>query len=162
MAVEARYQGKGRPAISTATIADAALRMLEAMGIAEVELSILLCDDPTIHELNRTYRNKDQPTDVLAFAMQEGEPLPRGTPLLLGDIVISLPTAARQAQEQHRALYPEVVELLAHGLLHLLGFDHPDRDQERRMRSRTDFLRSTARQQPRSVENRPPRGRTPG
>ena len=153
MAVEARYEGRGRATIAVRTVAAVAERMLSAMGLMHAELSILLCDDPTIHELNRTYRNQDKPTDVLAFAMQEGAPLPQGASLMLGDVVISIPTARRQADEHARTLQDEVVELLAHGLLHLLGFDHPDRDQERRMRARTDLLRSTAGQVPRSVEN---------
>ena len=83
--------------------------------------------------------------------------MPQGELLLLGDVVISIPTAIRQAEERQRPVDTEVVELLAHGLLHLLGFDHPDRDTERRMRARTDLLRAAAGQLRFSVENRPPR-----
>lgn len=118
--------------------------MMEALGIAQQELSILLCDDATIHELNRDFRGKDRPTDVLAFAMREGE---GGSlhPELLGDVVISVESARRQAKEQGRPIATEVTFLLAHGLLHLLGFDHRTRSEERRMSARTDALMATVR-----------------
>lgn len=116
-------------------------RMLEALSMKDAELSILLCDDATIHELNRVYREKDRPTDVLAFAMREGEGVSH--PGLLGDVVISLDTARRQALEGDRPIVAEVTFLLAHGLLHLLGFDHRTREEERRMSARTDALVAT-------------------
>ena len=118
-------------------------RMLAAMRLSDRELSILLCDDPTIHALNREYRHKDKPTDVLAFAMMEGE-IGGHAPGVLGDVVISLDTAARQAREHARSLEDEVTMLLAHGLLHLLGLDHRDRTEERRMTACTDLLRASA------------------
>jgi probable rRNA maturation factor len=93
------------------------------------ELSLRLTDDAEIHGLNRDYRQKDQPTDVLAFAALEVDfPLPQTTfePLYLGDLVISVATATRQAQEQNHSLTRELAWLAAHGLLHLLGWDHPD------------------------------------
>lgn len=118
-------------------------RMLAAMRLADRELSILLCDDATIHALNRDYRKKNKPTDVLAFAMMEGEGGGHA-PGVLGDVVISLDTAARQAREHARSIEDEVTMLLAHGLLHLLGLDHRDRTEERRMSARTDLLRAAA------------------
>jgi probable rRNA maturation factor len=106
--------------------------MLDALDLGDSELSILLCDDTAIRELNRDYRGKDTPTDVLAFAMWEGEsPSPDRT--LLGDVVISIPTAARQAAERDRPIVAEVTFLLAHGLLHLIGYDHQTRREEREM-----------------------------
>lgn len=121
--------------------------MLAALRMPEAELSVVLSDDASIHELNRAYRAIDRPTDVLAFAVREalsaGVPeaaIPEG---VLGDIVISIPTAARQAEEARRGLDEEVAMLLAHGLLHLLGYDHRDRVEERRMTAMTDALRST-------------------
>lgn len=118
-------------------------RMLTALRMPNAELSVLLCDDPTIHELNRDYRAKDRPTDVLAFAMQEGE---GGglQPDLLGDVVISMDTARRQAGERSRPIVHEVTFLLAHGLLHLLGYDHQTDEEERRMSARTDALCAAA------------------
>lgn len=117
--------------------------MLAALRLADSELSVLICDDATIHELNRDHRRIDRPTDVLAFAMGEGEPV-AGDAGLLGDVVISLETAARQAQASDRALWDEVTMLLAHGLLHLIGFDHRTKAEERRMKARTDLLCAAA------------------
>lgn len=113
--------------------------MLASLGFEDAELSILLCDDGTIRQLNRDYRKKNTATDVLAFPMQEG-PGPASHPGLLGDVVISLPTAARQAADQDRPIIQEVTFLLAHGLLHLLGYDHATKSEEREMKARTGEL----------------------
>ena len=115
--------------------------MLKALRIEHCELSVVLTNDATIRALNRDYRKMDKPTDVLAFAMREG-PLTGVSPDMLGDVVISLETAERQAVEVKRSLQDEVAMLSAHGLLHLLGFDHRDRQEERRMTARTDMLRA--------------------
>jgi probable rRNA maturation factor len=130
--------------VRAAEVRRRAERMLEALKLADAELSLLLCDDATIHALNRDYRGKDRPTDVLAFAMREGE---GGAlhPGLLGDVVISVETARRQAKEHGRTIVAEVTFLLAHGLLHLLGFDHQTPEEERRMNARTDALLATVR-----------------
>jgi len=138
--VDARYEGTGEPALTPTRVAGFADLMLKALDLEQGELSVLLCDDAQIHVLNRQYRDMDRPTDVLAFPMLEGEPMPQAGPLILGDVVISLETAARQAKERDRALSHTVAELLAHGLLHLLGFDHATQDDERRMIARTDLL----------------------
>jgi probable rRNA maturation factor len=100
------------------------------------ELSLRLTDDAEIQQLNRDFRHQDQPTDVLAFAALEGEmPLPEDSdePLYLGDIVISLETAQIQAAEQGHSLETELGWLASHGLLHLLGWDHPDDASLQRM-----------------------------
>lgn len=96
------------------------------------ELSLRLTGDKEIQQLNSQYRQQDQPTDVLAFAALEVE-IPESVaaahgeePLYLGDIVISLETAARQSEQQEHSLTVELAWLTAHGLLHLLGWDHPD------------------------------------
>ena len=117
-------------------------QMLAALRLPKAELSVLLCDDDTVHTLNRDYRHKDKPTDVLAFAMREGE---GGglNPDLLGDVVISLDTARRQAIAGGRTIASEVTILLAHGLLHLLGYDHQTDDEERRMNAMVDVLRAS-------------------
>ena len=117
--------------------------MLTALELRSADLSIVLCDDPTIHALNRDYRDKDRPTDVLAFAMREG-PYAELAGDMLGDVIISLDTAARQAREKKVPFEREVTMLVAHGLLHLLGFDHRDRKEERRMSARTDALIAAA------------------
>ena len=117
--------------------------MLDALDLSQAELSILLCDDTTIHTLNRDHRKRDKPTDVLAFALHEAQE-GHWQGGMLGDIVISLDTARRQADARGRPLWDEVTMLLAHGLLHLLGFDHATRAEERRMTARTDLLCAAA------------------
>ncbi len=112
--------------------------MLGALGLADAELSVLLVDDAAMRVLNRKHRDKDRPTDVLAFPVDE-KPV-QGAPRILGDVVISLETALRQARSRQRGLFPEVRFLLAHGLLHLVGYDHATRIQKRRMDSATRRL----------------------
>ncbi len=93
------------------------------------ELSLRLTSDRQIQTFNHQYRSLDQPTDVLAFAATEANitlPPDLAEPLYLGDIIISLDTAARQAREQQHPLRVELAWLASHGLLHLLGWDHPD------------------------------------
>ena len=92
------------------------------------ELSLLFCDDPFIKKLNRTYRKKNRPTDVLAF---EQDPIGDPPPRVLGDIIISLETVERNCQADRRLMRSEIDLLLCHGLLHLLGYDHgTPRDRE--------------------------------
>jgi probable rRNA maturation factor len=114
-------------------------RMLADLDLADRELSVVLTDDAEIHALNRAYRDKDAPTDVLAFAMREGEASELAGPML-GDVVISIDTARRQARARRRELDAEVRMLLAHGLLHLVGWDHRTAAQDRRMKARTRAL----------------------
>jgi probable rRNA maturation factor len=95
-------------------------RALEVLGLSKVELSIALVSDAQIKRLNKRYRNKDRPTDVLSFPI--GEKVEDW--LILGDIVISVDTAKRQAQELGHSLEEELKRLLVHGLVHLLGYDH--------------------------------------
>lgn len=125
-------------------------RMLRAMQKQDAELSVLLCDDARIHQLNLEYRTIDRPTDVLAFAMDEGVPMPLapGQKPVLGDVVISLDTARRQAESHDRTIAEEVVFLLAHGILHLLGYDHRDAQETRVMSALTDGLLAASRRDP--------------
>jgi len=96
---------------------------------------VSLIDDAEMHVLNRDYRGRDRPTDVLAFALREGLRAP-GDDTVLGDVVISLDTAARQARAHSRPTDAEVRTLLIHGVLHLLGYDHERSAAEaRRMRA---------------------------
>lgn len=105
---------------------------MQHLDVAEGELSVLLTDDATIHPLNRDWRGKDRPTDVLSFSQLEGDPVP-GLPLVLGDVVISLETAQRQADERGHSLENEVQVLLVHGIVHLLGHDHEVDDEAEEM-----------------------------
>ncbi|MHB0936978.1 MAG: rRNA maturation RNase YbeY [Armatimonadota bacterium] len=97
---------------------------LAAEGISDraVEVSIALVDDASIHALNKQYRGKDAPTDVLSFSMEQDVAVP-GAPRLLGDVVISMDTAQRQAAAGARSLDEELCHLAIHGVLHLLGYD---------------------------------------
>ena len=99
--------------------------------------------DRHMRRLNHRFRNKDRATDVLAFATREAR-LPHGVDLsarLLGDVVISVPTAMRQAKEARRSLDQELVALMIHGILHLCGYDHERSDSEaRRMKRREQIL----------------------
>lgn len=93
----------------------------EEEGAAEVELSLVFCDDAFITELNRAYRGVDGPTDVLSFPQPRPEP---GVTSVLGDIVISLETIERRCCGDRAAMRFEVLLLFCHGVLHLLGYDH--------------------------------------
>lgn len=104
-----------------------AVSALNVLGLDKAELSIFLTDDDGIRELNKAYRGKDKPTDVLSF--------PMGDEVLLGDIVISLPRAEAQAEEFGCTVAEEQGRLFVHGLLHLIGYDHVHGGwQARRMR----------------------------
>lgn len=124
------------------------MKMLSELGLTGVELSVVLADDATVRALNRDYRQIDRPTDVLSF--QQGDlDLRRGAPKgpvgLLGDVVISVPTAARQAKRRRRPLLDEITMLLAHGILHLCGYDHLTDAQELEMNARARSLEEAAR-----------------
>jgi probable rRNA maturation factor len=112
-------------------------QMLARLKLPEAELSVLLTDDEAIRILNRDHRQRDKPTDVLAFAMDESVPDPAG---ILGDVVISLDTAERQADARGRPLIEEVRFLLAHGILHLVGYDHAEAAEKREMVAMTRQL----------------------
>jgi probable rRNA maturation factor len=97
--------------------------ILNALGSPDGELSILIVSDQEIADLNKTYLDRSGPTNVMAFPMQEG-PFGDITPRLLGDVVISLDTAAREAQQAGMTTESRFDQLLVHGILHLFGFDH--------------------------------------
>ena len=90
-----------------------------------VELSVLIVDDAAIQKVNRDYLERDRPTNVISFSQLEEEiPGLPGSEALLGDVVISADTAWRDAQEEGSEMFSELVFLLLHGILHLLGYDH--------------------------------------
>ena len=109
---------------------------------APVELGLVIADNDTVRELNRSYRGVDNTTDVLAFALsQPGSDedkhfiMPPDKTLHLGEIFISYPQAERQAEEQHHPPKRELALLVAHGILHLLGYDHEEPQAEQTMRA---------------------------
>jgi len=114
---------------------------LEALS-PQTEVDITLVDDAAIHELNRTYRGIDRPTDVLSFALDEGEDEPEvdddEIEHLLGDVIISAPTAVRQGEEYGHGLEREMTYLAVHGMLHLLGYDHMEEKDKLIMRKREE------------------------
>lgn len=109
-----------------------ALRVLSAIGEGGSELSVALVDDAQIARLNAQWRDKPRATDVLSFSLIEGDFADHRSGLL-GDVVISVETAAAQAAELHRSLDDRVARLLIHGVLHLVGYDHEDDDEAREM-----------------------------
>ncbi|EAU75073.1 rRNA maturation RNase YbeY [Synechococcus sp. RS9916] len=114
----------------------------DSVGKASMfSLGLQLTDDATIAELNGNWRQKPEPTDVLSFAALEKAPPFSGDPCLeLGDIIVSVPTARRQATEHGHALLWELRWLVSHGFLHLLGWDHPDEAQLAAMLRRQEQL----------------------
>jgi probable rRNA maturation factor len=146
MPVFVSRKARSSVALRSRQVRTIAERMLRHLGREEHELSVLLTDDVFIQTLNETHRGKDRPTDVLAFAQNEGEGMP--TPLdhgLLGDVVISLDTAERQAKGRKHSLMDEVCFLLAHGILHLVGYDHQTDEEEAVMSAKTSELVASAR-----------------
>lgn len=113
-------------------------------GLAEeAEVDLTIVDDEEIHELNRQYRGMDKPTDVLSFALDEGEedePELIGGPEehLYGDIIISAETALRQAEEYGHGLEREMTYLAVHGMFHLLGYDHMTEEDKAEMRAKEE------------------------
>ena len=100
--------------------------LLEAVDEADSTISVTLVNDQAIREINREHRGKDKPTDVLSFPL---EPEPFSQERLLGDIVISIDTARRQAADYDAPVQREIYRLLIHGLLHVLGHDHMEPDE---------------------------------
>lgn len=109
-------------------VSASARKILLALGCLKAELSLLLVNDAQIRRLNQRYRRINRPTDVLAFPMLEGDAFPPRSQLL-GDVVISLETAQKQAKKEGHALEREVKILLIHGILHLLGYHHEDSEE---------------------------------
>ncbi|MDD5206217.1 MAG: rRNA maturation RNase YbeY, partial [Desulfobacterales bacterium] len=98
-------------------------KVLEDLGFLDGELSVLLTDDRRISELNKRYLGREGPTNVIAFPMEEGEPAGLKS-LIMGDIVISVETALAESRTMNEPLERTVSRLLAHGVLHLLHYDH--------------------------------------
>lgn len=120
---------------------NAVARLHDLDDMTEVDITIV--DDEEIHTLNREYRNVDRPTDVLSFALDEGEEdepqlIDGPEEHLLGDIIISAETAQRQGEEFGHGLEREIVYLAVHGLLHLLGYDHMTDEDKKIMRAKEE------------------------
>jgi probable rRNA maturation factor len=119
---------------------------LNALGSPDGELSLSLVSDQEITDLNQKHLSRPRPTDVLAFSMREGDFI-EINPSLLGDVVISVETAKKQADAKGQSLEEEVCLLLIHGILHLLGYDHEipgPRAREMRKKEKELFSRVIA------------------
>ena len=110
-------------------------KTLEVLNLSDdVELSCIIVDDEKIHQINRDYRQIDRSTDVISFALEDNEQFyVEGMPRSLGDIFISYDHAVSQAEEYGHSLKREMCFLFTHGLLHLLGYDHMQEDEEKEM-----------------------------
>lgn len=126
--------------VSLDSLRKKAWTILNALDCEKAELSILIVDDAEMALYNRQYRSREGSTNVIAFPMQEGE-FAHVTPYLLGDVVISLDTASREAEEMGIGMDLRVDELLVHGVLHLVGYDHEKSEAEaRRMEEKSEAL----------------------
>jgi probable rRNA maturation factor len=122
-------------------------QILKAEGVTPLyEVSLVFTDSETVRQLNRDYRGVDEPTDVLAFSMlpQKGTdssfPLPPDGLTRLGEVIISYPQAAEQARELGHSPERELALLIIHGILHLLGYDHEEPEEENKMKEREKEL----------------------
>ena len=95
-----------------------------AVGATDVEVSVMLADDETVHGLNRQYRGIDKPTNVLSFPIRDGGAAVQGMPALLGDVVLGYETVRAEAEAAGKPLAHHVSHLIIHGVLHLVGYDH--------------------------------------
>lgn len=109
---------------------------------ADAEISVLICDADTIHDLNKTYRHVDAPTDVLSFALNEGEEDIPEEEKTLGDIIINLDRAEEQAEEFGHSKEREMAYLAIHGFLHILGYDHYEEKDKKKMRTAEEEILS--------------------
>ena len=125
---------RGLPRLDRRRLRSRAQRILRSLDLPEAELSVTLVDDADMAELNEQYRDKTGPTDVLSFSLVEGAFSERRGGLL-GDVIVSLDTAQKQARRGRRSLDDEVLRLLIHGTLHLVGYDHEVSEEARVMRA---------------------------
>jgi probable rRNA maturation factor len=141
--IEVSVEEEFRELVDERWVGRMAQTVLKAEGVAPpYEVSLVFTDSETVQQLNRDYRGVDEPTDVLAFYMlpQKGADssfaLPPDGVTRLGEVIISYPQAAEQAKEQGHSPERELALLVIHGILHLLGYDHEEPEEERKMRER--------------------------
>ena len=142
--VEEEFQGL----VDESWVGRIAQQVLKAEGVAPpYEVSVVFTDSETVRRLNRDYRGMDEPTDVLAFYMLPQKEaadffaLPPDGVTRLGEVIISYPQAVEQAKEQEHSTERELALLIIHGILHLLGYDHEEPEEEAKMRTREkEFL----------------------
>ena len=118
--MEIQVSGASRAGASKDWLHQAVSLVLRTAGLSEGEISLTLLDDDSIRELNRTYLGQDAPTDVISFALHEGDEA------VLGDVYVGYEQAAIQAAEAGVSVEEELARLSIHGTLHVLGYDHPN------------------------------------
>ena len=131
--------------VSERPVEQIARKVLESEGVdSGSELSVVITSDETVQDLNRRFRDRDETTDVLSFCLglDEGADFatPPGTRRQLGEVVISFPTARRQAGEAGHEVLDELLHLLTHGILHILGYDHEQPDEAEAMRKKEESV----------------------
>jgi len=140
MSVRVAGPPRGAPRFDRRLLARRARKLLAALGMPRAELSLALVSDDAIAQLNEAHRSKRGPTDVLSYSLLEGAHAARRGELL-GDVVIAVGVAARQAREVGHSLNEELLRLLIHGVLHLLGYDHEVARDAKRMQAKERALR---------------------
>jgi len=134
LTVEVTSQGGPFPDVSARTLRGRAEKMLALLGLPEAEVSIALVNDSAMKALHARFMGDPTTTDVLSFPLHEKpRDAAKGGRVALGDVAICVPQARRQARARKATPLDEATALLAHGILHLLGFDHRTRDEEREM-----------------------------
>jgi probable rRNA maturation factor len=129
------YRNKTRRSgIDARALKRTARAILDCLGQRDAALAVSLVGDAEMRKLNRIHRGQDRPTDVLSFPLAAAAD-PRGGERLLGDVVISVETARRQAADYDATLEAELKRLLVHGVLHVIGHDHEEAGERKRMRA---------------------------
>ncbi len=125
-------------------------KILDVLGCIDEEICIVFVSDRKMRELNRQFRNIDKTTDVLSFPARETD-APNPEEQFLGDVVVSIEAAQRQAEEYGESLDEEITRLLTHGVLHCLGYDHQTKTDEKRMMTKQNaVLKKLAKGEPKS------------
>jgi probable rRNA maturation factor len=145
--IEIFVEEKFRGGVDRGWVKKIVRQVLKAEGmVPPYEMSLVFTDSETVKQLNRDYRGVDEPTDVLAFYMLPQKEvgssfvLPPDGVTRLGEVIISYPQAAEQAREQGHSTEKELALLIIHGILHLLGYDHEEPEEEAKMREREKEL----------------------
>ena len=115
---------------------------IEKLGV--VNFNVIIVDNEFIHKMNKEYRGIDRPTDVISFALEDEHDIDYDDFRLLGDIYISIDKAKEQAKEYGHSLRREICFLSVHGLLHLLGYDHMEKEDEKVMFARQEMILNEA------------------
>ncbi|HAO19645.1 MAG TPA: rRNA maturation RNase YbeY [Desulfobacteraceae bacterium] len=135
---------QNRHSISPEKVRQTAQILLDVLKFPDYELSLVLTDDSEIAVMNKEYLNHEGATNVISFPMQEGD-FSGINPQMLGDVVISLDTALKEAEDAGMSLEERLNELLIHGILHLLGYDHEIKEDEDEMEEKSRELKEMLR-----------------